>query len=80
MAILFAGAAQTALIPGAYLTLTSVAAAEAAEILGARVVVPVYFEGWTHFTQGPHTLVTAFERAGLADRLHLPKPEEWTDL
>lgn len=80
VAILFAGAAQTALIPGAYLTLTSVAAAEAAKILGARVVVPVHFEGWTHLTQGRDTLVTAFDRAGLADRLHLPKPGEWTDL
>lgn len=80
VAILFAGAAQTALILGAYLTLTSVAAAEAAKILGSRVVVPVHFEGWTHLTQGRDTLVTAFDRAGLADRLHLPKPGEWTDL
>jgi L-ascorbate metabolism protein UlaG (beta-lactamase superfamily) len=80
VAILFAGAAQTALLPGAYLTLTSEDAARAAAILGARVVVPVHFEGWTHFTQGRDTLATAFERAGLADRLHLPKPGEWTDL
>jgi L-ascorbate metabolism protein UlaG (beta-lactamase superfamily) len=80
VAVLFAGAARTALIPGAYLTLTSEAAAGAAAILGARVVVPVHFEGWTHFTQGRDTLVTAFDRAGLADRLHLPKPGEWTDL
>jgi L-ascorbate metabolism protein UlaG (beta-lactamase superfamily) len=74
VAILFAGAAQTALVPGAYLTLTSDGAAQAAEILEARAVVPLHFEGWTHFTQGRDTLVTAFERAGLADRLHLPEP------
>jgi L-ascorbate metabolism protein UlaG (beta-lactamase superfamily) len=44
VAILFAGAAQTALVPGAYLTLTSDGAARAAELLGARAVVPVHFE------------------------------------
>jgi hypothetical protein len=37
-------------------------------------VVAVHFEGWTHFTQGRDTLPTAFDRAGLADRLHLPEP------
>jgi L-ascorbate metabolism protein UlaG (beta-lactamase superfamily) len=80
VAILFAGAAQTALVPGAYLTLTSKAAARAAEILEARAVVPVHFEGWTHSTQGRDTLLTAFERAGLADRLQLPEPGGWIDL
>jgi L-ascorbate metabolism protein UlaG (beta-lactamase superfamily) len=30
---------------GAYLTLTSQAAAEAAKLLGARAVVPLHFEG-----------------------------------
>jgi L-ascorbate metabolism protein UlaG (beta-lactamase superfamily) len=74
VAILFAGAAQTALIPGAYLTLTSDGAAQAAEILEARAVVPLHFEGWTHFTQGRDRLLTAFDRVGLADRLHLPEP------
>ena len=74
VAILFAGAAQTALVSGAYLTLTSEGAAQAAAILEARSVVPVHFEGWTHFTQSRDTLVTAFERAGLSDRLRLPEP------
>jgi hypothetical protein len=50
---------------------TSEAAAEAARILRARQVVPVHFEGWAHFTQGADTLLEAFGRAGLADRLHL---------
>jgi L-ascorbate metabolism protein UlaG (beta-lactamase superfamily) len=76
VAILFAGAAQTALVPDAHLTLTSEAAAEASQILGARVVVPLHFEGWTHFTQGRATLLAAFERVGLADLLHLPQPGE----
>ena len=76
VAILFVGAAQTALVPDAYLTLTSEAAAEASRILGARAVVPLHFEGWAHFTQGRDTLLAAFDRAGLADLLHLPQPGE----
>ena len=34
---------------------------------------PMHFEGWTPFTQGRDTLLTAFELAGLADRLYLPE-------
>jgi L-ascorbate metabolism protein UlaG (beta-lactamase superfamily) len=71
VAILFAGAARTALLDGAYLTLTSAQAAQAAVVLGARHVVPLHFEGWAHFSQGRDTLDTAFTTAGLGDRLHM---------
>jgi L-ascorbate metabolism protein UlaG (beta-lactamase superfamily) len=76
VAVLFAGAASTPLIPGAHLTLTSDLAAQAARILGARHVVPLHFEHWGHFTQGPQTLPAAFARAGLQERLHLLKAGE----
>ena len=74
------GGAQTPLLGDAYLTLTSALAVEAAEILGARHVVPVHFEHWAHFTQGPETLRDAFARSGIADRLHMPTPGEWLTL
>ncbi|MFH9224557.1 MBL fold metallo-hydrolase [Streptomyces lydicus] len=74
VALLFAGGAQTPLLGDAYLTLPSDQAAEAARILGARAVVPLHFEHWKHFTQGAETLTASFERAGLADRLHLLEP------
>jgi L-ascorbate metabolism protein UlaG (beta-lactamase superfamily) len=80
VALLFAGGAQTALLGDAYLTLTSAQAAEAAELLRARAVVPLHFEGWAHFTQGADTLREAFERAGLTARLHLLEPGEHVDL
>ncbi|NUS13103.1 MAG: MBL fold metallo-hydrolase [Streptomyces sp.] len=76
IAVLFAGGARTALADGAYLTLPSAGAAEAARILGARHVVPLHFEHWGHFTQGPATLGPAFAEAGLTARLHLPEPGE----
>ncbi|MEU3460651.1 MBL fold metallo-hydrolase [Streptomyces sp. NPDC006733] len=77
--VLFAGAAQAPFIPGADLTLGSEHAAEAAAILGAPHVVPLHFEHWSHLTQGRETLVEAFERAGLSDRLHLLDPGQSTE-
>jgi L-ascorbate metabolism protein UlaG (beta-lactamase superfamily) len=68
---LFAGAARTALPDGAYLTLTSAEAAQAAVMLGARDIVPLHFEGWAHFSQGRETLAGAFAAAGAAGRLHV---------
>lgn len=76
VALLFAGAARTPLVPDATLTLTSEQAAEAATILGARHVVPLHFEHWGHFTQDGPTLTKAFAEAGLTDRLHLLAPGE----
>ncbi|WP_326788059.1 MBL fold metallo-hydrolase [Streptomyces sp. NBC_00151] len=74
VAVLFAGAARTPLVPDAPLTLTSKDAARATEILGAVRVVPLHFEHWGHFTEDGSTLTTAFARAGLTDRLRLLEP------
>jgi L-ascorbate metabolism protein UlaG (beta-lactamase superfamily) len=74
VAVLFAGAARTPLVPDAPLTLTSEDAARAAEVLGAAWVVPLHFEHWGHFTEDGSTLTTAFARAGLTDRLRLLEP------
>ncbi|MER6979154.1 MBL fold metallo-hydrolase [Streptomyces carpinensis] len=74
IAVLFAGAARTSLVPDAPLTLTSAQAAEAARILGARHVVPLHFEHWAHFTEDGATLTKAFAEAGLTERLHLLAP------
>lgn len=79
IAVLFAGAARTALLDGAALTLGSAGAAEAARLIGAAHIVPLHFEGWAHFTEGRDTLSTAFTAAGLGDRLHLLSPGQiWT--
>jgi L-ascorbate metabolism protein UlaG (beta-lactamase superfamily) len=77
VAVLFAGAVQVPhLFDGAYLTLSSERAAEAAKILGVRAVVPVHFEGWTHFTQGADTIRAAFAGNQMTDRLALAEPGE----
>jgi L-ascorbate metabolism protein UlaG (beta-lactamase superfamily) len=75
VAVLFAGAVQVPhRFDGAYLTLSSDRAAEAAKILAVRAVVPVHFEGWTHFTQGADALRAAFAGNQLTDRLALAEP------
>ena len=75
VAVVFAGAVQEAhLFDGAYLTLSSERAAEAAKLLGVRALVPVHFEGWTHFTQGAEALRAAFAGNGVTDRLALAEP------
>jgi L-ascorbate metabolism protein UlaG (beta-lactamase superfamily) len=75
VAVLHAGAVQRDhLFDGAFLTLSSERAAEAAKILGVRAVVPIHFEGWTHFTQGAEVLRAAFAGNGLTDRLALAEP------
>jgi L-ascorbate metabolism protein UlaG (beta-lactamase superfamily) len=69
IAILNAGAVQLSKFDGAYLTLSADHAADVARILGARVVIPLHFEGWAHFTQGADELEAAFSGNGLRDRL-----------
>ncbi len=70
VAILNAGAVQLSRkFDGAYLTLSADHAADVAKILGARVVIPLHFEGWAHFTQGADELEAAFSGNGIRDRL-----------
>ncbi len=74
IAILFAGAASTPTVPGAYMTLTSSHAAQAAQILGAAQVLPVHCNSWKHLTEGARELEEAFTQAGIADKLTLLEP------
>jgi hypothetical protein len=48
----------------------------AAQILDARAVVPLHFEGWTHFTQGADALRAAFAGYGISDKLLLAERGE----
>ena len=72
VAILFGGAARTALLGDANLTLDAAAMVEATRVLGARTVVPVHVDSWAHFTEGLHDVRAAFDAAGLADVLLVP--------
>lgn len=71
VALLNAGAVQLEKFDGAYLTLSADHAADVTRILGARLAIPLHFEGWAHFTQGAEELRAAFAGNGLRDRLVL---------
>jgi L-ascorbate metabolism protein UlaG (beta-lactamase superfamily) len=64
IALLFAGAARIEEID-ADLTLNSTDAATAAESLGARLVVGLHTEDWTHFSHTRAQLEAAFDGTGI---------------
>ncbi|ANS70191.1 putative Zn-dependent hydrolase of beta-lactamase fold [Streptomyces lincolnensis] len=69
-AVLFLGGARMPFaFEGALLTLDSAQGARAAQMLGARRVVPAHFDSWAHFQEGRDEIEAAFTGAGLADRL-----------
>jgi L-ascorbate metabolism protein UlaG (beta-lactamase superfamily) len=69
VAVLFAGAARTALFDGAPLTLTGELAAEAVRRLDAGRVVVVHVDSWAHFSEDRDAVRDALAAAGLGDRL-----------
>jgi L-ascorbate metabolism protein UlaG (beta-lactamase superfamily) len=80
IAVLFAGAAS---VPtkenGQPLTLTAARAAAAAEVLGAKVVIPAHVDGWAHFSEGVDEFVAAFDEAGVSSLLRVAAHSEWID-
>ncbi|UMB68814.1 MBL fold metallo-hydrolase [Mycobacterium paraterrae] len=78
VAVIFAGAARVASKErGRPLTLTGQRAAAAAEVLGARLVIPAHVDGWAHFSEGVGEVGVAFDEAGLLDRLAVAPYGEW---
>lgn len=69
VAVLFAGAARTALFDGAPLTLTGELAAEAVRRLDPAQVVVVHVDSWAHFSEGLDAVREALADAGLVERL-----------
>jgi L-ascorbate metabolism protein UlaG (beta-lactamase superfamily) len=69
VAVLFAGAARTALFDGAPLTLTGEDVAAAVRRLDATRVVVVHVDSWAHFSEDRDDVRAALLSAGLVDRL-----------
>jgi L-ascorbate metabolism protein UlaG (beta-lactamase superfamily) len=81
VAVLFIGAARVpAKERGRPLTLTSERAAAAAEVLGARRVIPAHLDSWAHFSEGIDDVVTAFDEAGIGHVLDVRPHGHWTPL
>jgi L-ascorbate metabolism protein UlaG (beta-lactamase superfamily) len=56
---------------GRPLTLTAARAAAAAELLGARLMIPAHADGWAHFSEGVDEFVKAFDEAGISSVLQV---------
>ena len=69
VAVLFAGAARTALFDGAPLTLTAEGVVAAVRRLDAPRVVVVHVDSWAHFSEDRDDVRAALTAAGLAGRL-----------
>jgi len=69
VAVLFGGAARTALVGDTNLTLSAEEMVEAARILGVSTVVPAHVDSWAHFTESGADVRDAFDKAGLLSLL-----------
>jgi L-ascorbate metabolism protein UlaG (beta-lactamase superfamily) len=79
-AILFLGAAVIEQVGPAHHTMTADEAVKATSALNASYVVPVHYDGWTHFSQGKEEVSEAFDAAGLTEKLKWLRPGHRTEL
>lgn len=68
-AIVNIGAARFAPTGPARFTMNAREAARAAREIDAEQVIPIHFEGWSHFKQGREAARHEFEAAGIAERV-----------
>ncbi len=80
IALLHFGAARVQRFGPAFLTLTGVEGASFARRLGQATIVPLHFEGWTHYTEGRAAIESAFAAAGTATDLRFLPPGQATAL
>jgi L-ascorbate metabolism protein UlaG (beta-lactamase superfamily) len=80
VAMLHFGAARGIRFGPHELTLSGQAGARLARLLRAHTVIPLHYEGWTHYTERRDAIERAFAEAGLASRLRFLQPAERTPI
>ncbi len=68
-AILHLGAVRLGDGSPTLITFNGAGGARAAKALDAHIVIPIHYEGWTHFRESRDEIIEAFENAGLGDRV-----------
>jgi L-ascorbate metabolism protein UlaG (beta-lactamase superfamily) len=71
-ALLHLGEARFAATGPTTYSMGAAEAAELADLLGIRTVLPVHHDDWEHFTQSHEEAVAAFDRAGTTTRWMVP--------
>ncbi|MYU10544.1 MBL fold metallo-hydrolase [Streptomyces sp. SID8361] len=80
-AVLHAGAARVPTkFDGRPLSLDGHRTAAAAAVLGADIVIPAHYDGWTHFSEGLADIESAFREAGLSSLLRISNHGSWMPL
>jgi L-ascorbate metabolism protein UlaG (beta-lactamase superfamily) len=72
----YLGAVRFPISGPARYTFTAAQAVRATRALGARTVVPLHYEGWSHFREGRQEVEGAFAEAQLADGIRWLAPGE----
>ena len=80
VAVLNVGAARVAVAGPHDLTFSADDAVTLARAWSRATIVPLHYEGWTHFTQGRAEVNAAFVAAGLGDRIRWPVAGQPTTL
>jgi L-ascorbate metabolism protein UlaG (beta-lactamase superfamily) len=74
IAMLHLGQAKLSIAGPFRLTMDGAQGARVGKLLAAHTIVPIHYDGWTHFSEPQAHAAAAFEAAGLADRVRwLPK-------
>jgi L-ascorbate metabolism protein UlaG (beta-lactamase superfamily) len=73
-ALLNLGAAMVAVAGPNHLTFTAAEAVELARAWPEATIVPLHFEGWTHFSEGREQISRVVEAAGLGSRIRWLEP------
>ena len=68
--IVHMGAANVPAVGNARLTMNGEEGARLTQLLNLKNVFPAHFEGWLHYKEGREKMGEAFDKAGMADRLH----------
>ena len=70
--LLHLGAVRFPITGGLHYSLTAADAVELCRLVQPRTIIPVHYEGWSHFSEGRQTVEQAFAATadGLGDRLH----------
>lgn len=69
VALLHCGEARLPIMGPFRLTMNGAQAARAAKLLDAPTIVPIHYDGWTHFREPRAAAEAAFAAAGVADRV-----------
>jgi L-ascorbate metabolism protein UlaG (beta-lactamase superfamily) len=72
VAILHLGAARVPEVGPYHLTMTATEAVQTAREFANATIIPLHFEDWAHFSEGPKEIADAFREAQLEHRLRWP--------